>query len=131
MIKKSLPFLIVTLLFTLATPAFSADPGKADSPEAKTGPKDSPEGKKSGPADPNSNTNTKANDKDAKVFATYDKDNNGTVNDEEIQGMREGELSSSQRREIRKQVKEYDEDKDGELNLAEFLAWRKGDKKES
>lgn len=66
-----------------------ANAGPKDNPEAKAGPKDSPEGKKGGEGDAKPAAAAQ-NSKEGKVFVAYDKDKNGTVSAEEIEGMLEG-----------------------------------------
>ena len=66
----------------------AVDPGKADAPEGRKDPK---------PA-------VRANSKEGKVFAAYDKDDDGSVTADEIAAMKEGKQNSRAKREFRKAV---------------------------
>lgn len=142
--------LAVGALF-LAYPSVAADERgeKRDNPEANAGPRDGERGAKPGPKDgegarkagprdgeggprpeakkdaPGGVPAAAKNQKEAKIFVTYDKDKAGTVSDEEIVAMMEGKQNSRGKREVRKAVDRADKDNDGVLGFNEFVWWLK------
>jgi len=142
--------LAVGALF-LAYPSVAADERgeKRDNPEANAGPRDGERGAKPGPKDgegarkagprdgeggprpeakkdaPGGVPAAAKNQKEAKIFVTYDKDKDGTVSDEEIVAMMEGKQNSRGKREVRKAVDRADKDNDGVLGFNEFVWWLK------
>ncbi len=142
--------LAVGALF-LAYPSVAADERgeKRDNPEANAGPRDGERGAKPGPKDgegarkagprdgeggprpeakkdaPGGVPAAAKNQKEAKIFVTYDKDKDGTVSDEEIVAMMEGKQNSRGKREVRKAVDRADKDNDGVLGFNEFVWWSK------
>ena len=133
--KSPIALAVVTVTALFASPIFSADEGgpkpeqnrDRPNPEKDAGPRDgeggpAAEAKKNGAAGVPANAPDK---KTAKIFVTYDSDQDGTVTDEEIVAMMEGKQNSSGKREIRKAVDRADKDNDGVLNFAEFEWWLK------
>ena len=142
--------LAVGALF-VAYPSVAADERgkKRDNPEANAGPRDGERGAKPGPKDgegarkagprdgeggprpeakkdaPGGVPAAAKNQKEAKIFVTYDKDKGGTVSDEEIVAMMEGKQNSRGKREVRKAVDRADKDNDGVLGFNEFVWWLK------
>jgi hypothetical protein len=142
--------LAVGALF-LAYPSVAADERgeKRNNPEANAGPRDGEHGAKPGPKDgegarkagprdgeggprpeakkdaPGGVPAAAKNQKEAKIFVTYDKDKDGTVSDEEIVAMMEGKQNSRGKREVRKAVDRADKDNDGVLGFNEFVWWLK------
>lgn len=142
--------LAVGALF-VAYPSVAADERgeKRDNPEANAGPRDGERGAKPGPKDgegarkagprdgeggprpeakkdaPGGVPAAAKNQKEAKIFVTYDKDKDGTVSDEEIVAMMEGKQNSRGKREVRKAVDRADKDNDGVLGFNEFVWWLK------
>lgn len=119
--KLAAPLLAVLLV--LSPSAFAAD--NEGDPPAETGKRDSPEATagKSGPADPGKRAATLNNSKEAKVFRTYDADDDGFVTAEEMADMKEGKQNSRARREFRKAVRRADSNDDGKLDQKEFAWW--------
>ena len=121
------PLFVLTSLFSLLTFNLPAQEAKRDSPESKSGAKGSQESK----TGTNTSAETKnpgessANTKEGRIFAAYDKDQDGLVTGEEIEAMRDGKLDSRQRKEIRDSLREYDTDKSKSLSLEEFANWTK------
>ncbi len=113
---------IFALAFVFCHSVFSADEGD---PPAETGNRDSPEAAaaKSGPADPGKKTAAAGASKEAKVFATYDADDDGFVTADEMADMKEGDQNSRARREFRKAVKRADTNDDEKLDVKEFAWW--------
>lgn len=120
--------LTVLTVYLTTAPLMADEPGKAKVADgegaAKKGPRDGDrkpaEAGKAG-AKPAAPQNTK----EGKVFATYDKDGDGSVTTEEMASMKEGKQNSRAKREFGKAVDRADKDKDGKLNLDEFAWWYK------
>lgn len=106
---------------TLAAAEEKAPQKPADGEVKKEGPKDNGKPGAEGKGDPPAAA--KKNGKEAKVFATYDKDSDEQVTADEIAAMREGKQNSRGRREIRKAVDRADRDESGALNFDEFVWW--------
>lgn len=122
-LAQKLAACFLAVLLVLTSSSFAAD--KEGDPPAETGKRDSPEASaaKTGPRDPGKKSASPNNSKEAKVFGTYDADDDGFVTADEMADMKEGKQNSRARREFRKAVKRADTNGDDKLDVKEFAWW--------